>query len=121
MRAGAHNVLLGEPMKLKWFVFTHSVCKKCGVHFEPRNDQWADLCLMHRQPVMERDRKRDAVIQWARENWEKLYEQYEKEDFARRAAYNAMNQVGMNSMTAQAQQAAMAQSNIYDFGRLGPF
>lgn len=109
---------------MKWFKPQYSVCKECAVHFEPRNDRWADLCLEHRKPVMERDIKRDAVTQWARENWEKLYEQYEqyeKDDSAKRAAFNAINQAGMNSMAIHAQQAAMAQSNIYGLGGLGQF
>lgn len=96
-------------MKMNWFKKQYGVCKECGVHFEPRNDSYPDLCLEHMKPVEERDRKRERVVQWARENWEKLYEQYEKDESAKRAAFNAMASAGMGAMQAQAQMAAQTQ------------
>jgi hypothetical protein len=66
----------------------HSICKECKVHFEPAGPyehgwntvKWADLCPTHRKPAMERDSKRDRVIAWAGENWERLFEQMEKKE-----------------------------------------
>lgn len=104
---------------MNWFKPKHSVCKECAVHFEPRNDAWADLCLEHRKPVMERDSKRDAVTKWARENWEKLYEQYEKDESEKHAAYNALNQQKWSSMAAQQQMAAQQGSNLSNLYILG--
>ena len=98
-------------MKLKWFECRHSVCKECGVHFEPVygfESRWGDLCKQHRTPVMERDSKRDRVIAWASANWEKLIDQVEQENTAKNTAYNAM-----------AQQTQM--SNLGVLGGLGNF
>ena len=60
---------------MKWFEPKYCVCKKCGAHYDPvvgYEARWGDLCHTHREPVMKIDRRRDAVINWASANWEKL-------------------------------------------------
>ena len=68
---------------------SYTVCKECGVHFEPVTDyeaRWGDLCKQHRGPVTERDRNKDLVIQWATENWEKLLPQAKKAELKKTKA-----------------------------------
>lgn len=53
----------------------YSVCSECKVHFEPAPNheaKWGHLCPTHRKPVIERDRRIAAVMEWAQANWEKL-------------------------------------------------
>ena len=106
---------------MKWFAKNYSVCKECGVHFEPAMGsevRWGDLCKTHRKDVKANDLKRDAVVAWAGQNWERLYAQYEKEESETRAAYNKMmqSQLGSLSLMAQQQAGAAAQSNPYGLG-----
>ena len=84
-----------------WFKQKHSVCKQCGVHFEPVTGyeaRWGDLCSTHRKPVMEKDLKRDAVMRWAGDNWERLAPQMEAEAAKEREAYDKSMQAAMNSL-----------------------
>ena len=65
-----------------WFKNKYSVCKECGVHFEPvtgYESTWGDLCSVHRKAVRDRDEKKDSALEWARINWEKVYEMSIKE------------------------------------------
>jgi hypothetical protein len=62
-----------------WFKPRYSVCKECQVHFEPatgEDEPWGFLCPMHRKPVMELDKRKEAVIAWCRVNWVMLESQY---------------------------------------------
>ena len=94
---------------MKWWKPKHSVCKECGVHFEPVTNheaRWGDLCAAHRKPVRERDEKRDAVVAWAAANWERLAKMMEEETAEQRAAYNKMVQANIEQMAVyQGQQA----------------
>lgn len=66
---------------MKWFS-KHSVCKTCGVHFEPPYGRgnysdpiWVDFCEVHRKPM----RERALVMAWAERNWERLKIQIDEE------------------------------------------
>lgn len=93
----------------------YSVCKECGVHFEPvvgYESRWGYLCTTHRKPVMERDQKREAVIAWASGNWERLAEMMEKETADRRAAYDQLPQALIKNIAlAQTNQSSSAYAN----------
>lgn len=103
---------------MNWFNKNHSVCKVCGVHFEPVSGyeaEWGDLCQVHRKPVMELALKKRSVMRWADANWEQVLKIMEVEDTANNRI-RAGNVAGQeNTMAAQ-----MAASNSYvDLGVLG--
>lgn len=63
---------------MKFFQKKHSVCAECGVHFEPVTGyeaRWGQFCAAHRKEPRERDEKKDAVLQWAAQNWIRLHGQ----------------------------------------------
>ena len=68
---------------MSWFKKRYSVCSECQVHFEPATgmdaERWPDLCPTHRKPVKERDLRKDSVLAWALQNWEKLEPQCKEE------------------------------------------
>ena len=101
---------------MKWnFLCRHSVCIKCGAHFEPVTGyeaRWGDLCNTHRQPVREQDEKRDAVIAWASQNWRSLAEQMEKE---RNATSNQFAAYANASAQASAQMSQSQPNSIFGY------
>ena len=53
----------------------YSVCRECGVHFEPvtgTDARWGYLCATHRAPVRKLDLERDAVMAWTLNNLPKV-------------------------------------------------
>ena len=105
---------------MNWFnkVQNHSVCKECGVHFEPvtgYESRWGDLCSMHRKPAIERSEKKAEVMAWAGINWERLTEQMEKEKAEEMKAYLDMLSKGglLASHQGQGQGQYSAQSGRY--------
>ena len=60
---------------MKWFKPKYTVCTQCSMLFEPTEGPFPDLCPTHRKPVMEKAERRERVIAWAMNNWEKLEEQ----------------------------------------------
>ena len=49
----------------------YSVCRECGVHFEPvtgADARWGYLCATHRAPLKKYDLEHDAVMAWAKDN-----------------------------------------------------
>ena len=77
---------------MKWFCknVPVSVCKECGAHYDPvvgYESRWGDLCPTHRKPVMELDLRREAVVSWASQCWEKLEPMYleERKELEKRA------------------------------------
>ena len=72
-----------------WFKPKYSICSECKVHFEPDNcdKRFAHLCITHRKPVMERELRKDAVMYWAAQNWEKLEEPAKENEKKQSYAY----------------------------------
>lgn len=106
---------------MRWFKPKHTVCKECGIHYEPVTgfeSRWGHLCALHRKPVMERDLRKEAVIGWASTNWERLEDMYKKENEANKAAYVAAQQAGLEQMAKQ-QQAAMNRVQLGALNGLG--
>ena len=108
---------------MRWFK-RYSVCKECGVHFEPvtgYEERCGDLCRTHREPVMRADHKRDAVLRWAGANWEKLFDQMITEQQADDEAKKAS---GAESFNRHMDQAALMRSSAASHGflwGLGPW
>ena len=53
----------------------YSVCRECGVHFEPAtvaDTRWGYLCATHRAPVRKQALMNDAVMAWAKDNMPKV-------------------------------------------------
>jgi len=53
----------------------YSVCRECGVHFEPvtgADARWGYLCATHRAPAIKDDFERDAVMAWTKDNLPKV-------------------------------------------------
>ena len=91
---------------MRWFTKKFSVCTECGTHYDPvvgYEARWGSLCAAHRKPVMERDLRKNAVIAWATLNWEKLEEQYKKENETTGTAYSAAQQYTECTMAASQQ------------------
>lgn len=104
---------------MKFWKPKYSVCEECKVHFEPATEaesEWGHLCPLHRKPVMERDRKRYAVMRWARLNWERLAKMMEEEIAAERAAWIARNQSAYEQMAKAQMQGGSALGGL---GRMG--
>jgi len=62
-------------MKFRLCCRPYSICKECRVHFEPAvgvDSQWGDLCLTHRKPLIDAVRREANILQWARQNLDKL-------------------------------------------------
>jgi len=58
------------------------VCAECRCYFEPLDgidSRWSYLCETHAKPVRERFLRQDAVVEWAKRNWEKLEPELQKE------------------------------------------
>lgn len=94
---------------MNWWKPKHSICSVCGVHFEPVTGyeaRWGHLCATHRQPVMERDLKKDRVIAWATSNWERLAVTMETEMGAELAIQQEVNR-RLSSASGILGQAAM--------------
>ena len=89
---------------MNWFKpkFNATECCECGVFFSTVNGPFAEYCHAHRTPLLERKRRKDMVIAWATENWERFEDQAHKEIMAQSAAYNE---------SISKQTAAMQQSN----------
>ena len=91
---------------MKLFKARYTVCKECGVHFEPVTGveaRWGDLCKNHRKAVMEKDLRRDAILEYAARNLEKIGEMMDAE----RAAYSeSISKNIKEMMNARAQAAA---------------
>jgi hypothetical protein len=48
-------------------------CIECGTHYDaPKEARWARWCPRCREPIMKQDLRIDAVLEWAKANWEKL-------------------------------------------------
>ena len=112
---------------MKWFKPKYSVCKECGVHFDPVTGYeleaaWGHLCSVHRKPVMERDLRKRAIIEWASSNWERLEEMYKKEmkeTEGSMASYTASQQTGLEAMAKQQQAqglGGLAQAAAFGLG-----
>lgn len=93
-----------------FFKKRYSVCRECGVHFEPaskgeRDAGFGDLCLTHRRPWIERAQRREEVLVWAGANWEKLEKQMEEQQAAEVAAMSEYatyaRQLAMNMQFGQ--------------------
>ena len=60
----------------------YSVCRKCGVHFEPATGadaRWGYLCATHRAPLKKYDLEHDAVMAWAKDNLPKVKKMMDEE------------------------------------------
>ena len=114
-RAQAHEHK-GLGMKLSdIFLPNHSVCSECGVHFEPvtgSEARWGNLCSTHRKPVKERDLKKDEVINWAANNWERLGVMMDKELAEIRNKYYGGN-LSHGAVLQQQMDAAQQQANAF--------
>jgi hypothetical protein len=61
----------------------YSVCRECGVHFEPvtgADARWGYLCATHRAPVRKIDLEHDAVMAWVKDNMPKVKKLMEEEE-----------------------------------------
>ena len=89
---------------MSWFKKKYSVCSECQAHFEPATgedaERWPGLCPTHRKPVKERDIRKNAVMSWARQNWEKLEPQYLEESKSLKKSYQEA--VGQGSLASWA-------------------
>ena len=110
---------------MRWFKPEHSVCKECGIHYEPvigHEARWGDLCPVHRKSVMEKDLRKDAVVSWAFVNWEKLEAMYLEEKKKEVDTYQKYSQENLAAM-ANAQQDGRVQRSHYSvlggLGRMG--
>ena len=65
---------------MKWFKPKYTVCEQCQVHFEPVEGTYNNYCQEHRQPKLDLLDRRKRVVAWAERNWERLEEQYKKEE-----------------------------------------
>ena len=95
-----------------------SVCFECQVFFKPVTGyeaRWGHLCATHRKPVMERDLRRDAVVDWAKTNWEKLEPEYLKDAEERAKAYADVQRAGLNSI-AGLRQGGFNSSELSQYG-----
>lgn len=80
---------------MKWFKHKVSICRECGVHYAPvigYEAKWGHLCPTHRKPVIELDLRKEAVISWASQHWEKLEPMYLKEIQETKEQYNSFFQ-----------------------------
>ena len=78
-----------------------SVCFECQVFFKPVTGyeaRWGHLCATHRKPVMERDLRRDAVVDWAKTNWEKLEPAYLEEMAEQRKSMDLLLQAQRSAL-----------------------
>ena len=108
---------------MKFWKPKYSVCEECKVHFEPASNEeseWGHLCPTHRKPVMERDRKRYAVMAWARCNIDRLAKMMDEERDAEiaslRAAKSARNQSIYEQMARAQSQGGVVLGGL---GRMG--
>ena len=96
----------------------HGVCSICKVHYEPpgreENERWPNLCETHRAPKRDLWQREQAVVSWARANWEKLEKQKDEDEAATRAAYNKANQHAFQEMARMQQY-----QNVCPLGGLG--
>ena len=101
---------------MKLFCSRHSVCKECGVHFEPlpTGERYSDLCAMHRKPLLERALRRDSVMAWAGSNWERL-EKMMREEQEEQEERDKTHFEQMRAIYANAQNA----NNLSNFSGLG--
>ena len=78
----------------------YSVCRECGVHFEPvtgTDARWGYLCATHRAPVRKLDLERDAVMAWTLNNLPKVKKMMDEEtaerEERRKTEYEAVSRV----------------------------
>ena len=100
---------------------TYTVCKECGVHFEPVTgfeSRWGDYCHEHRAKVMTRDLKKERVLGWAAQNIDFLEKiMIKKEDAWKKKNANTgtagVLNSGLNQAIIAAQIAASYQKNAW--------
>lgn len=100
---------------MNWFRKPYTVCQQCKVHFEPApSERHAELCPVHRKPIVEIEDRIEFVLRWAKSNWEKLEPQA-------RAEYLKDLQISQAQMQNMynAQMAAPSRSGIGDLMGLG--
>ena len=92
------------------FCKKYAVCEKCRVHFEPdKSARHQELCPEHRRPVVEREDRISRVVDWAKQNWEKLEPKVLEEE-TERQQIRAQGFAQMAQAQAQAQAQARAQA-----------
>jgi hypothetical protein len=90
----------------------YSVCRKCGVHFEPvtgADARWGYLCATHRDPLKKYDLEHDAVMAWAKDNLPKVKKMMDEEIEARQAKWKYLREHTLAEL-AREQQNSMAPS-----------
>jgi len=104
------------------FKFRHSVCKQCGVHFEPATGfeaQWGHLCSAHRKPVIDEYHRIARVVEWAKRNIDKLEPMMQAEEAEQGKAYGVGMQAMLNpsnNFAFQQQRAAAKSAAQGSFG-----
>lgn len=98
-------------------------CRECGVMYTlmDREDlRWKDLCTVHRQPVKDRDLRKDVVMAWASQNWERLEAIRASEIEAELHERNKIQQQAFNRMANEmSRRGNDALLNIGGCGNLG--
>lgn len=97
----------------------HSICRQCGVAFEPRKDKYGDLCLPHAKPKLDEDWRKAQVVGWASSNWERLEPEMKKEQEASRAAFNEAMQANLQARADAMRPIPMNQLGGYGGNVLG--
>ena len=91
----------------------YSVCRECGVHFEPvtgTDARWGYLCATHRAPLKKYDLEHDAVMAWAKDNMSKVKKLMDEEIEARQAAWRERREEQEKSI----HEYANPRSNLYN-------
>lgn len=107
---------------MKWFKPKFSVCKECGVHFEPATGKdlmFGDLCQTHRKPKMEEYTRKMNVALWSSQNWEKVEAMYLKEIKEEGNKYQEAFQKCMDAIARQQQSLGMIGASKASAGLFG--
>ena len=89
---------------MRFFCKPYSVCTYCRVHFEPHNDgqPFTEYCGTHRQPHLDKWRRYETVMAYAKAHWEEL----EPAAIAERDKNNQMTQSMLASLASMQQASA---------------
>lgn len=98
----------------------YSVCQQCKVHFDPApTERHAELCPVHRKPVVELEDRIMRVMEWAKAHWEELepkaLEEYNKRNQMSQAALQQMYNQAMSAPSRSAASDLMGAMNPLGF------
>lgn len=103
----------------EWLKPKYSVCIECGALFYPVGtdlNRWKHWCAIHREAIMAKELKRDAVYAWVNKNLDRLAKQMEDEIAEERKAYQSSDAYKQQQTMMQNQ---MGQAAMKAMGGLG--